>query len=197
MSFRPTFNPVISTDHREWRNPLPLKIKTMEEEKKSGVFDIKLRLIWVIIIVAVISIGAVIAVILSQPEETILENHTVSLEDQRTLLEKAEDFITDYYDMRIKEAIDNQEYAEIVLSKFSFVELEKARNEMVSVYEVESPEYIKFIHQFDKLQNQYFLEFKEVINEYCKSYEEEFRQGRITKKEFDRLNKLRDKHLKK
>ena len=169
----------------------------MEEEKKSGVFDIKLRLIWVIIIVAVISIGAVIAVILSQPEETILENHTVSLEDQRTLLEKAEDYITDYYDMRIKEAIDNQEYAEIVLSKFSFVELEKARNEFVSVYEVESPEYIKFIHQFDKLQNQYFLEFKEVINEYCKSYEEEFRQGRITKKEFDRLNKLRDKHLKK
>ena len=168
----------------------------MEEEKKSGVFDIKLRLIWVIIIVAVISIGAVIAVILSQPEETILENHTVSLEDQRTLLEKAEDYITEYYDLRIKEAIDSKDYSEIVLAKFSFDELDKQRDEMSSVYAVDSPEYTKFIQQFDKLQHQYFLEFKEVINEYCKSYEEEFRQGHITKKEFDRLKKLRDKHLK-
>ena len=168
----------------------------MEEEKKSGVFDIKLRLIWVIIIVAVISIGAVIAVILSQPEETILENHTVSLEDQRTLLEKAEDYITEYYDLRIKEAIDNMDYSEIVLAKFSFDELDKQRDEMSSVYTVDSPEYTKFIQQFDKLQHQYFLEFKEVINEYCKSYEEEFRQGRITKKEYDRLKKLKDKYLK-
>lgn len=168
----------------------------MEEEKKSGVFDIKLRLIWVIIIVAVISIGAVIAVILSQPEETILENHTVSLEDQRSLLEKAEEYITNYYDVYIKEAIDSKEYSEIVLAKFSFDELDKQRDEMSSVYDADSPEYIKFIQQFDKLQHQYFLEFKEIIAEHCKSYVEEFNAGKISKKEFERLNRLKDKYLK-
>lgn len=169
----------------------------MEEEKKSGVFDIKLRLIWVIIIVAVISIGAVIAVVLSQPEETVLENHTVSLEDQRTLLEKAEDYITDYYDARIKEAIDNQEYVEIILAKFSFDDLEDKRDEMVSVYVEDSPEHDKFIQEYDKLQHQYYLEFKDIIKEYCKSFEEEYSLGRITQKEYNRLIRLRDKHLKK
>lgn len=169
----------------------------MEEEKKQGVFDIKLRLIWVIIIVAVIAIAAVITVILTQKPETVLENHTVSLEKQQSLIEQAEAFITDYYDEYIKQAIDNHEYAEIVLSKFSFEQFEKKRNEMASTYADDSPEFRKFINQFNKLQNQYFLEFKEVINEYCKSYEEEYRLGNITKKEFDRLNKLRDRNLKK
>lgn len=168
----------------------------MEEEKKSGVFDIKLRLIWVIIIVAVISIAAVIAIMLSQPEETILENHTVSLEDQRSLLEKAEEYITNYYDVYIKEAIDSKEYSEIVLAKFSFDELDKQRDEMSSVYDADSPEYIKFIQQFDKLQHQYFLEFKEIIAEHCKSYIEEYNAGKISKKEFERLNRLKDKYLK-
>ena len=46
------------------------------------------------------------------------------------------------------------------------------------------------------IQHQYFLEFKDIIKEYCKSYEEEYRLGNITKKEFDRLNRLKDKYLK-
>ena len=170
----------------------------MEEEKKSGVFDIKLRLIWVVIIVAVIAIAAVIAVILSQKKpETILENHTVSLEDQRSLIEKAEDYITTYYDVRLKEAIDNHEYSEIVLAKFSFDDFEDRRDDMASVYAEDSPEYEKFIQQYEKLQHQYFLEFKDLVKEYCKSYIEEFNAGRISKKEFDRLNRMRDKYLRK
>lgn len=169
----------------------------MEEEKKPGLFDVKLRLIWVIIIVAVVAIAAIIAIILSQKKETVLENHTVSLEDQRSLIEKAEERIVDYYDTYLKQVIDNKEYEEIAVSMLSFEDLDKMRDDMAKVYQKESPEYNQFIHQYDKLQHKYFLEFKDLVNEYCKSYVEEYHAGRISKKEFERLNKLRDKHLKK
>ena len=96
----------------------------------------------------------------------------------------------------IKDVIDNQEYTEIAIAKFSFDELDKKRDEMSLVYAENSPEFIKFIQDYDRLQHQYFLEFKDIIKEYCKSYEEEYRLGNITKKEFDRLNRLKDKYLK-
>lgn len=169
----------------------------MPEEKKSGIFDVKLRLGWVLLIIAVIVAATVILTSVLSKDETVLENHTVSLEKQQSLMEQAEDYITGYYDKYIKESIDNHEYAEIAVSKISFEELERKRDEMASAYAVDSPEYLKFISQFDKLEHQYFLECKDVLNEYCKSYEEEFRQGRISQKEYNRLNLLKEKNLKK
>ena len=164
--------------------------------EQQGFLSKKLSLVWVIVIVVVIgAAAAVVAAILSH-KETVLENHTVSIEDQRTLLEKADAFITDYYDAYIKDVIDNQEYTEIAIAKFSFDELDKKRDEMSLVYAENSPEFIKFIQDYDRLQHQYFLEFKDIIKEHCKSYEEEYRLGNITKKEFDRLNRLKDKYLK-
>lgn len=164
--------------------------------EKQGFLSKKLSLVWVIVIVVVIAAAAAVVAAILSHKETVLENHTVSIEDQRTLLEKADAFITDYYDTYIKEAIDNQEYTEIAIAKFSFDELDKKRDEMSLVYAENSPEFIKFIQDYDRLQHQYFLEFKDIIKEYCKSYEEEYRLGNITKKEFDRLNRLKDKYLK-
>ena len=136
--------------------------------EKQGLLNRKLSLVWVIIIVvAIAAAAAIIATILSH-NEIILDEHTVSVEDQRSLIEKADAFITDYYDAYIKNAIDSQEYTEIAIAKFSFDELEKKRDEMSLVYAENSPEFIKFIQDYDRLQHQYFLEFKDIIKEYTR-----------------------------
>ena len=136
---------------------------------KSGLFDIKLRLGWVILIVAVIVAAAVILTIKLSKKETVLENHVYSLEKQKSMIEKADDFITAYYDKILKESIDNHENMEKAISKISFEVLDKKRDEMASAYVVDSPEYQSFIKQFDQLVHKYFLEFKEILNDNSKS----------------------------
>lgn len=138
---------------------------------KSGLFDIKLRLGWVILIVAVIVAAAVILTIKLSKKETVLENHVYSLEKQKSMIEKADDFITAYYDNILKESIDNHDNVEKAVSKISFEVLDKKRDEMASAYVVDSPEYQSFIKQFDQLVHKYFLEFKDVFNEYGRSNE--------------------------
>ncbi|MBR4837184.1 MAG: hypothetical protein IK004_01940 [Bacteroidales bacterium] len=136
---------------------------------KSDLFDIKLRLGWVILIVAVIVAAAVFLTIQLSKNETVLENHVYSLEKQKSLIEQADDYITAYYDKILKECIDNHENVEKAVSKISFEVLDKKRDEMASAYVVDSPEYQNFIRQFDMKVHQYFLEFKEILNDNSKS----------------------------
>ena len=136
---------------------------------KSDLFDIKLRLGWVILIVAVIVAAAVFLTIQLSKNETVLENHVYSLEKQKSLIEQADDYITAYYDKILKECIDNHENVEKAVSKISFEVLDKKRDEMASADVVDSPEYQNFIRQFDMKVHQYFLEFKEILNDNSKS----------------------------